>query len=118
MSAIQTNVCMKSTNNALNFTPYAVELEIDDSIAEQGSHRISRLYAYSHDEVNLHGLETQRMYVYIGESHNPRQRLEQHLPDNEQNPPYRKYLREKRAIAKCWYCPMIEISTSPKKKTV
>ena len=76
-----------------------------------------RLCAYDHDEVNLHGLEAQRVYVYIGASRNLMQRFEQHLPDNEQKPLLRKYLWEKRAIAKCWYCSMIEVSTSSRKKT-
>ena len=74
------------------------------------------IYAYGHDAKKLHGLEAERVYVYIGESDNLRRRLEQHLPANEQKPELRKYLRENLAAVKCWYCPMDGASISSRRK--
>ena len=70
------------------------------------------IYAYGYDAKKLHGLEAERMYVYISESDNLRRTLEQHLPANEQKLELRKYLRENLPIVKCWYCPMDDVSAS------
>lgn len=53
-----------------------------------------------------HGLELKRVYVYVGESTNLQRRLDEHLPDTEQNPKLRAYLRENYAFATCWFLPM------------
>ena len=74
------------------------------------------VYAYGHDAKELHGLEAERVYVYIGESDNLRRRLEQHLPANEQNDGLRKYLRENLSRVKCWYCAMDGVSASSRRK--
>lgn len=70
------------------------------------------IYAYGYDAKKLHGLDAERVYVYIGESDNLRRRLEQHLPANEPKSELRKYLRENLAVVKCWYCPMDGVPTS------
>lgn len=53
-----------------------------------------------------HGLELKRVYVYVGESTNLQRRLDEHLPETEQNPRLRAYLRKNYAVATCWYLPV------------
>ena len=62
------------------------------------------LYAIGHFD-SLHGLELQRVYVYVGETKNLQRRLDEHLPDTEQNPGLRTYLRKNYTTAVCWYVP-------------
>lgn len=54
----------------------------------------------------LHGLELERKYVYVGETKNLRRRLNEHLPDTEQNIKLRDYIRKNFARAMCWYTPI------------
>lgn len=62
------------------------------------------VYVIGHCQCH-HGLELKRVYVYVGESANLQRRLDEHLPDTEQNPRLRAYLREHYAAATCWYLP-------------
>ena len=62
------------------------------------------VYAIGHHE-SLHGLEFKRVIVYVGETRNLQRRLNEHLPDTEQNPGLRAYLRRSYTTAKCWYTP-------------
>lgn len=62
------------------------------------------VYAIGHYD-SLHGLELKRVYVYVGETKNLQRRLDEHLPDTEQNPALRDYLRKNYAAAACWYLP-------------
>lgn len=63
------------------------------------------VYVIGHHD-SLHGLELKRVYVYVGETKNLQRRLDEHLPDTEQNPGLRGYLRKNYAVAACWYLPM------------
>ena len=60
------------------------------------------LYAIGHDESCL-GLESKRVYVYIGQTDNLRRRLEQHSPRKEKKLGLRKYLQANVGRAKYWY---------------
>ena len=62
------------------------------------------VYVIGHHE-SLHGLELERLYVYVGETKNLQRRLDEHLPDTEQNPGLRAYLRKHYTSAVCWYLP-------------
>lgn len=62
------------------------------------------VYAIGHFD-SLHGLELKRVYVYVGETRNLQRRLDEHLPETEQNPKLREYLRSNYAAAACWYLP-------------
>ena len=53
----------------------------------------------------LHGLDLERAYVYVGESMDLSRRLDEHLPDTEQNADLRAYLRKNYADLMCWYVP-------------
>ena len=72
------------------------------------------VYAYGHDE-KLHGLESSRVYVYIGETSNLKRRMVQHQPENEKNKGLKIYLRN-RPDAKCWYCIMDGDTSRARKK--
>ena len=63
------------------------------------------VYAIGHC-FSRHGLELERVYVYVGESKNLQRRLDEHLPDTEENPSLRDYLRKNYAAASCWYLPV------------
>ena len=63
------------------------------------------VYVIGHHD-SLHGLELKRVYVYVGETKNLHRRLDEHLPDTEQNPSLRAYLRKNYTTAVCWYTPM------------
>ena len=63
------------------------------------------VYAIGHYD-SFHGLELKRIYVYVGETKNLQRRLAEHLPDTEQNPSLRNYLRKNYATAACWYLPV------------
>lgn len=63
------------------------------------------VYVIGHHET-LHGLELDRVYVYVGETKNLQRRLNEHLPDTEQNVKLRQYLRKNYAVALCWYLPI------------
>ena len=54
---------------------------------------------------SLHGLELKRVYVYVGETQNLQRRLDEHLPETEENPGLRAYLRKNYTAAMCWYLP-------------
>ena len=60
------------------------------------------LYAIGHDET-VEGLETTRIYVYIGMTKNLRRRLTEHSVENEPKPELKKYLKRNLEKAKCWY---------------
>lgn len=62
------------------------------------------VYAIGHYD-SLHGLELKRVYVYVGETRNLQRRLDEHLPETEQNPKLRDYLRNNYTTAACWYLP-------------
>ena len=55
---------------------------------------------------SLHGFDFERVFVYVGESRNLRRRLDEHLPDTEQNPGLKAYLRKNYTTAVCWYAPV------------
>ena len=46
-----------------------------------------------------------RAYVYVGETKNLQRRLDEHLPDTEQNPKLRDFLRNNYTTVACWYLP-------------
>ena len=54
---------------------------------------------------SLHGLELNRVYVYVGETMNLQRRLDEHLPETEENPALKTYLRRNYTTAVCWYTP-------------
>ena len=60
------------------------------------------LYAIGHNQT-CRGLEIGRVYVYVGRTDNLRRRLEEHSPDNEENPGLRNYLCRHIGQARCWY---------------
>ena len=62
------------------------------------------VYVIGHCD-SLHGLERSRVYVYAGETMNLRRRLDEHLPQTEENPGLKAYLRRNYATAVCWYAP-------------
>ena len=62
------------------------------------------VYVIGHHD-SLHGLELNRVYVYVGETINLQRRLEEHLPETEENPNLRAYLRRNYTTAVCWYAP-------------
>ena len=62
------------------------------------------VYAIGHCD-SLHGLELNRVYVDVGGTTNLQRRLNEHLPENEENPNLRAYLRRNYATAVCWYAP-------------
>ena len=55
---------------------------------------------------SLHEFEFERVFVYVGESKNLRRRLDEHLPDTEQNPGLKAYMRRSYTTAVCWYAPV------------
>lgn len=61
------------------------------------------LYAIGHTETHGYGLESKRVYVYIGEAGNLRKRIEQHRVAEEKNPLLQKYLLKAEGKAQCWY---------------
>ena len=63
------------------------------------------VYVIGHHE-SFHGLELKRIYVYVGETNNLRRRLDEHLPDTEQNPRLRVYLKRNFSTAVCWFTPL------------
>lgn len=63
------------------------------------------VYVIGHGH-SLHGLELNRVYVYAGETMNLQRRLDEHLPETEENPGLRAYLRRNYATAVCWYAPL------------
>ena len=62
------------------------------------------VYVIGHHD-SLHGLELNRVYVYVGESMNLQRRLGEHLPDTEEIPDLRAYLRRNYTTVVCWYLP-------------
>ncbi len=64
----------------------------------------SGVYVIGHCH-SLYGLELSRVYVYVGETMNLRRRLDEHLPQTEENPDLKAYLRINYTIAVCWYAP-------------
>ena len=50
-------------------------------------------YAIGHDE-HYFGLESSRVYVYIGTTDNLRRRLAEHQPSTEQNPGLKRHLQK------------------------
>ena len=60
------------------------------------------VYVIGHGDT-LHDFEISRTYAYVGETLNLQRRLNEHLPENEQNPGLRKYLEENYSAAICWY---------------
>ena len=62
------------------------------------------VYIIGHHD-SLHGFHLNRVYVYVGETRNLQRRLDEHLPDTEQNPGLRTYLRRNYTTAVCWYAP-------------
>lgn len=62
------------------------------------------VYAIGHTN-SFHGLELERIYVYVGESQNLRRRLNEHLPDTERNPELQKYLKRNYSVVNLWYAP-------------
>ena len=65
---------------------------------------ITRVYVIGHHD-SLHGLELNRVYVYVGETINLQRRLDEHLPETEENPALRAYLRRHYTTTVCWYAP-------------
>jgi len=63
------------------------------------------VYVIGHCDT-LHGLELKRAYVYVGETQNLQRRLNEHLPDTEQNAKLGDYIRRNFARAMCWYAPI------------
>ena len=63
------------------------------------------VYVIGHFD-SYHGLEFGRTYVYVGETRNLQRRLDEHLPDTEQNPGLRDYLWGNYSAARCWFAPM------------
>ena len=62
------------------------------------------LYAIGHeDEKACLGLESGRVYVYIGKTKNLRQRLGQHSQLTETKLGLRKYLQNNASKVRCWY---------------
>ena len=62
------------------------------------------VYVIGHCD-SLHGLDLNRVYVYAGETMNLRRRLDEHLPQTEENPSLKAYLRRNYTSAICWYAP-------------
>ena len=62
------------------------------------------VYAIGYRET-LHGLDLNRIYVYVGESKDLYRRLDEHLPETEQNSELRTYLRHNYTSLVCWYLP-------------
>ena len=62
------------------------------------------VYVIGHRD-SLHGLDLQRVYVYVGETKDLYRRLDEHLPDTEQNAALRAYLRKNYTALTCWYVP-------------
>lgn len=51
------------------------------------------------------GLVLSSNYLYVGETRNLRRRLDEHLPQNEQNAGLRAYLQQNYSEAICWFKP-------------
>ena len=62
------------------------------------------VYVIGHRD-SFHGLDLKRRYVYVGESIDLHRRLDEHLPDTEDNPDLRTYLRKNYTALMCWYVP-------------
>ena len=62
------------------------------------------VYVIGHHE-SYHDLVLELTYVYVGETKNLQRRLDEHLPDTEQNPGLRDYLRSNYRVARCWFVP-------------
>ena len=71
------------------------------------------VYIIGHKKT-LHGFELNRTCVYVGETRNLQRRLNEHLPDTEQNPGLEAYIRKNYSSAQCWYIPV----DASQKKTV
>ena len=63
------------------------------------------VYVIGHVDT-LHGLDVVREYVYVGETMNLQRRLNEHLPETEQNSKLRDYIRRNFVRAMCWYAPI------------
>ena len=68
------------------------------------------LYAIGHVDASCHGLETRRVYAYIGEASVLQNRLRQHQVVAEQNPELQGYLLEVGSRAKVWYATTDDLS--------
>ena len=62
------------------------------------------VYVIGHRDA-FHGLDLKRLYVYVGESKDLHRRLDEHLPDTEENADLRAYLRQNYTDLICWYLP-------------
>ena len=62
------------------------------------------VYVIGHNRL-FHELELSRVYVYAGETMNLQRRLDEHLPETEENPGLRTWLRENYVTAVVWYAP-------------
>ena len=62
------------------------------------------VYAIGYNR-SLHGLELKRVYVYVGETLDLQRRLDEHLPETEENPGLRAWLRKNYVAAACWFTP-------------
>ena len=51
----------------------------------------------------MHSFELKRICVYVGETKDLQRRLREHLPETEQNPTLRGYIRRNYTCAICWY---------------
>ncbi len=60
------------------------------------------LYIIGHSEI-YYGVETERIYAYVGKTHNLRRRLREHAPENEKNLDLKDYLLGYFSQASCWY---------------
>lgn len=71
---------------------------------------LAGVYVIGHQDTP-HGLAMNRVYVYVGETKNLQRRLNEHLPDTEENPRLRAYLRKRYAHVMCWYLPVDDDQT-------
>ena len=60
------------------------------------------LYIIGHSE-NYYGVEIERIYAYVGKTHNLCRRLREHAPENEKNLDLKNYLLDYFSRASCWY---------------
>lgn len=74
------------------------------SASNSGVPKSPGVYVIGHRD-SLHGLDLERCYVYVGESKDLHRRLGEHLPDTEDNPELKTYLRKNYTALMCWYRP-------------
>ena len=67
------------------------------------------LYAFGLERFYC-GLEVRRKYVYIGQTDNLKRRLEQHKISRQAKNDLKEFLRNFHNEARCWYCPLNNVS--------